>query len=173
MSGMLASRALSLITKCGISTSVCIQARGHSVAKIGACSLSPYYDRKCEPLTAVDFVEQLSREQKSLKEKEKSSWVSLSTDEKLKLYRIRFHQSFVEIDEGSNEWKSVIGGTLFLLGLTGLYFAWQRVYVYMDVPHTFSNEWKAKQTKRMVDMRINPIQGFASKWDYEHNKWKK
>ncbi|XP_043562550.1 cytochrome c oxidase subunit 4 isoform 1, mitochondrial isoform X5 [Chiloscyllium plagiosum] len=129
MKRMLASRALSLITKCGISTSVCIQARGHSVAKIGACSLSPYYDRKCEPLTAVDFVEQLSREQKSLKEKEKSSWVSLSTDEKLKLY--------------------------------------------MDVPHTFSNEWKAKQTKRMVDMRINPIQGFASKWDYEHNKWKK
>ncbi|XP_043562549.1 cytochrome c oxidase subunit 4 isoform 1, mitochondrial isoform X4 [Chiloscyllium plagiosum] len=135
MKRMLASRALSLITKCGISTSVCIQARGHSVAKIGACSLSPYYDRKCEPLTAVDFVEQLSREQKSLKEKEKSSWVSLSTDEKLKLYRIRFHQSFVEIDEGSNEWKSVIGGTLFLLGLTGLYFAWQRVYERLQYQH--------------------------------------
>ncbi|XP_060693576.1 cytochrome c oxidase subunit 4 isoform 1, mitochondrial isoform X1 [Hemiscyllium ocellatum] len=168
---MLASRALSLITKCGIST--CIQARGHSVAKVGASSLSPYYDRKDDPLTAVDFVEQLSREQKSLKEKEKSSWVSLSTDEKLKLYRIRFHQSFVEMNKGSNEWKSVIGGALFLIGLTGLYFAWQRVYVYADAPHTFSNEWKAKQTKRMVDMRINPIQGFASKWDYEHNKWKK
>ncbi|XP_060693577.1 cytochrome c oxidase subunit 4 isoform 1, mitochondrial isoform X2 [Hemiscyllium ocellatum] len=123
---MLASRALSLITKCGIST--CIQARGHSVAKVGASSLSPYYDRKDDPLTAVDFVEQLSREQKSLKEKEKSSWVSLSTDEKLKLYRIRFHQSFVEMNKGSNEWKSVIGGALFLIGLTGLYFAWQRVY---------------------------------------------
>ncbi|XP_072452008.1 cytochrome c oxidase subunit 4 isoform 1, mitochondrial isoform X1 [Chiloscyllium punctatum] len=128
MKRMLTLRARSLITKCGISTSVCIQARGRSVAKVGACSLSPYYDRKDEPLTAVDFVEQLSRDQKSLKEKEKSSWVSLSTDEKLKLYRIRFHQSFVEMGEGSNEWKSIIGGTLFLLGLTGLYFAWQKMY---------------------------------------------
>ncbi|XP_048403136.2 cytochrome c oxidase subunit 4 isoform 1, mitochondrial isoform X2 [Stegostoma tigrinum] len=170
---MLASRALRLITKRGISSTVCIRAHGHGVAKVGDYSLSPYFDRKDEPLTAVDFVDQLSGEQKSLKEKEKSSWVSLSTDEKLKLYRIRFHQSFAEMNKGSNEWKTVLGGTLIVVGFAGLYFAWQRRFVYGDVPHTFSNEWKAQQTKRMLDMRINPIQGFASQWDYENNKWKK
>ncbi|XP_048403137.2 cytochrome c oxidase subunit 4 isoform 1, mitochondrial isoform X3 [Stegostoma tigrinum] len=111
---MLASRALRLITKRGISSTVCIRAHGHGVAKVGDYSLSPYFDRKDEPLTAVDFVDQLSGEQKSLKEKEKSSWVSLSTDEKLKLYRIRFHQSFAEMNKGSNEWKTVLGGTLIV-----------------------------------------------------------
>lgn len=47
-------------------------------------ALPQYVDRKDEPLAAIDFVGHLSGEQKSLKEKEKSSWVSLSGEEKLK-----------------------------------------------------------------------------------------
>ncbi|XP_078400726.1 cytochrome c oxidase subunit 4 isoform 1, mitochondrial [Cetorhinus maximus] len=170
---MLASRALSLITKRALSTSVCMRVHGQGVAKVDDFSLSAYYDRKDEPLTALDFVDQLSGEQKSLKEKEKSSWVSLSSDEKLQLYRIRFNQSFAEMNKSSNEWKTVIGGVLFMLGFTGLIVFWQRVFVYGDVPHTFSDEWKAKQIKRMLDMQMNPVEGIASKWDYENNKWKK
>ncbi|XP_078066712.1 cytochrome c oxidase subunit 4 isoform 1, mitochondrial [Mustelus asterias] len=168
---MLASRALSLVTKRALSTSVCV--RGQGVAKIDDFSLSAYYDRKDEPLTAIDFVDKLSGEQKSLKEKEKSSWVSLSSDEKLQLYRIRFHQSFAEMNKSSGEWKTVFGGVLFMVGFTGLIVLWQKTFVYGDVPLTFSDDWKAKQTKRMLDMKMNPVEGIASMWDYENNKWKK
>uniref|UniRef100_UPI00398F48CA cytochrome c oxidase subunit 4 isoform 1, mitochondrial n=1 Tax=Pristiophorus japonicus TaxID=55135 RepID=UPI00398F48CA len=170
---MLASRALSLLSKRVLSTSVCLRAHGHGVAKIEDYSLPAYSDRKDEPLAAVDFVGHLSAEQKSLKEKETSSWVSLSVDEKLMLYRIRFHHSFAEMNKPSSEWKTVVGGVLVMLGFTGLIVFWQRMFVYGDIPHTFSDEWKAQQTKRMLDMRMNPVEGIAAQWDYESNTWKK
>ncbi|KAI5641202.1 cytochrome c oxidase subunit IV domain-containing protein [Phthorimaea operculella] len=27
------------------------------------------------------------------------------------------------------------------------------------------------QLKRMLDLKVNPIDGLASKWDYENNRW--
>ncbi|XP_037628960.1 cytochrome c oxidase subunit 4 isoform 2, mitochondrial isoform X2 [Sebastes umbrosus] len=39
-------------------------------------------------------------------------------------------------------------------------------------PRTFEEEWQAKQLKRTLDMRMNPIEGFAAKWDYEKGQWK-
>lgn len=44
--------------------------------------------------------------------------------------------------------------------------------VYPERPRTFDDEWQAKQVKRMLDMRVNPVQGFSSKWDYEKGQWK-
>lgn len=45
--------------------------------------------------------------------------------------------------------------------------------VYGPLPHTFDRDWVAMQTKRMLDMKANPIQGFSAKWDYDKNEWKK
>ncbi|XP_074825300.1 cytochrome c oxidase subunit 4 isoform 1, mitochondrial isoform X2 [Natator depressus] len=168
---MLASRAFSLIGKRAISTSICL--RGHGVAKVEDFSLPSYTDRRDIPLPQLEYVRNLSAEQKALKEKEKASWSALSTDEKVGLYRIKFCETFAEMNRGSNEWKTVSGGVLFFLGFTALIVIWQRLYVYGPVPHTFSEEWVAMQTKRMLDMRVNPIEGFSAKWDYDKNEWKK
>lgn len=143
------------------------------VIKAEDFSLPAYVDRRDVPLPEAAFVRDLSAQQKALKEKEKASWTALSVDEKVELYRIKFNESYAEMNRGSNEWKTVLGGVLFFLGVTGLILIWQKHYMYGPIPHTFSDEWLSMQTKRMLDMRINPVEGISSQWDFEKNEWKK
>uniref|UniRef100_A0A9L0JSA0 Cytochrome c oxidase subunit 4 n=2 Tax=Equus asinus TaxID=9793 RepID=A0A9L0JSA0_EQUAS len=169
---MLATRVFSLIGKRAISTSVCVRAHG-SVVKSEDFALPSYVDRRDYPLPDVAHVKSLSASQKALKEKEKAPWSSLSIEEKVELYRIKFNESFAEMNRGTNEWKTVVGAAMFFIGFTALLLIWEKHYVYGPVPHTFDEEWVAKQTKRMLDMKVSPIQGFSAKWDYDKNEWKK
>ncbi|XP_040109915.1 cytochrome c oxidase subunit 4 isoform 1, mitochondrial [Oryx dammah] len=169
---MLATRVFSLIGRRAISTSVCVRAHG-SVVKSEDFALPSYVDRRDYPLPDVAHVKNLSASQKALKEKEKASWSSLSIDEKVELYRLKFKESFAEMNRSTNEWKTVVGAAMFFLGFTALLLIWEKHYVYGPIPHTFEEEWVAKQTKRMLDMKVAPVQGFSAKWDYDKNEWKK
>ncbi|XP_062841557.1 cytochrome c oxidase subunit 4 isoform 1, mitochondrial [Trichomycterus rosablanca] len=144
---------------------------GHPVDVID-CSVPQYNNRLDTPLPDIPFNRNLTPEQRKLKEKEKEPWSNLTKEEKLELYRLSFELSYAEMKKGSDEWKTVLAGIFFFFGFTGLVVWWQRVFVYGDVPHTFSPEWIEKQTQRMIDMRVNPVSGFSAKWDYEKSQWK-
>lgn len=47
------------------------------------------------------------------------------------------------------------------------------VAVYNPLPTSFDEEHQRAQLKRMLDLRVNPVFGISSKWDYEKNDWKK
>ncbi|KAI5612466.1 cytochrome c oxidase subunit IV isoform 2, partial [Silurus asotus] len=135
-------------------------------------SVPMYFDRLDTPLPDRAYNDTLTATEKSLKQKEKGPWNSLSNEEKIALYRLMFKDTYAEMKKPSSEWKTVFGGIFFFVGLTGLVVLWQRIFVYPPAPHTFDKEWEAKQVKRMLDMRVNPVQGFSSKWDYEKGQWK-
>ncbi|KAK7118545.1 hypothetical protein R3I94_022136 [Phoxinus phoxinus] len=173
---MLASRALVRGLQSGfwrrVSTSSGARAAHPHDVDVLDCSAPQYNNRPDTPWPDVPFVRNLSAEQKKLKEKEKGPWTQLTKEEKLAIYRLTHELSFPEMNKGSKEWMTVLGGIFYFLGFTALLVWWQRVYVYGDVPHTFSQEWVEKQTQMMIDMRVNPIQGFSNKWDYEKKQWK-
>ncbi|XP_033696297.1 cytochrome c oxidase subunit 4 isoform 2, mitochondrial isoform X3 [Tursiops truncatus] len=132
-----------------------------------------YHAQRSYPMPDEPFCTELNAEQQALKEKEKGSWTQLSHAEKVALYRLQFHETFTEMNRRSNEWKTVMGCVFFFFGFTGLLIWWQRVYVFPKKPITLMDEWKAQQLQRILDMKGNPVQGLASRWDYERKEWKK
>ncbi|KAM9296978.1 cytochrome c oxidase subunit 4 isoform 2, mitochondrial [Gastrophryne carolinensis] len=149
-------------------------AHGHESADAVPYFTKPvYHDNRAVPLPDIPFQESLSSQEKALKEKEKGPWKQLSTEEKLSLYRIKFNQTYAEMNRPSHEWKTVIGGIFFFFGITGLIVWWQHEHVLPELPHTLEEDWKAMQARRMLDLHVGPVQGFSSKWDYEKNEWKK
>ncbi|KAM5294689.1 cytochrome c oxidase subunit 4 isoform 1, mitochondrial-like [Glossophaga mutica] len=166
---MLTTRVFSLIGKRAISTLVCVQAHG-GVVKSEDLALPSYVNRRDYPLLDVAHVKNLSASQKALKEKEKNPWSSLSIDEKVELHRIKFNESFAEMNRSTNEWKTVVGAAMFFIGFIALVLIWVKHHVYGPIPHTFEEDWMAKQTKRMLDVKVSPIHGFCAKWDYDKNE---
>lgn len=168
VSSLLARRATPALT----TSSARMASHGHEVAETTDMSKPMYLDRLDTPLPDKPYKDIETATDKSLKEKEKGPWSQLSKEEKIALYRLAFCQTYAEMKQPTGEWKTVVGGIFIFLGFTGLVFWWQKVYVYPSRPRTFEGDWQEKQLQRMLDMRINPIQGFSAKWDYEKGQWK-
>ncbi|XP_052396509.1 cytochrome c oxidase subunit 4 isoform 2, mitochondrial isoform X2 [Carassius gibelio] len=155
------------------SSSSRMASHGHvGVTEQADMSVPLYCDRLDTPLPDRPYKDTLSAADESLKQKEKGPWNSLSKEEKLTLYRMMFNETYAEMKKPTGEWKTVWGGIFFFIGLTGLVVLWQTHYVYPPQPPTFDDEWQAMQVKRMLDMRVNPVEGFSAKWDYEKGQWK-
>lgn len=154
------------------SCSTRMASHGHEVSETVDMSQPMYSDRRDDPLPDRPYKDVVTAADKSLKQKEKGPWGQLTKEEKLALYRLMFNQTYAEMKRPSDEWKTVLGGVFIFLGFTGLVVWWQAHYVYPTRPKTFDDDWQSKQLQRMLDMRINPIEGFAAKWDYEKGQWK-
>merc|ERR1711922_116813 len=91
---------------------------------------------------------------------------------------IRFKEDVGEIaalrEKEKGEWKSVLG--LCLIGISiGIWgYMWMKKFVYSDLPDTITDEEKVKaQIDRMIAIRVNPVEGLTSNYDYEKGEWKK
>ncbi|XP_046635377.1 cytochrome c oxidase subunit 4 isoform 1, mitochondrial-like [Daphnia pulicaria] len=130
-----------------------------------------YIDRVDFPLPAIRYKE-VTPDIQVLKEKEKGDWNKLTIEEKKALYRASFCQTFAEIKAPTGEWKSIVGYSLIACSLAMWIYIWMKKYVYAPLPKTFAPEWQQAQLERMLDMQIGPIEGLASKYDYEKGRWK-
>ncbi|RXG50957.1 cytochrome c oxidase subunit 4 isoform 2, mitochondrial [Armadillidium vulgare] len=163
-------------------------ANGHSVAaamagmtkeKIGSREIvgfglngqPNYFDKLDIPMPAIRFKE-ITPDIQVLREKEKSDWKKLSLEEKKALYRYSFCQTLSEIKAPTGDWKGVVGVSFFGMSIALWLFILLKLYVYPPLPVTFEPERQKAQLQRMIDLRMNPIDGLASKWDYEKGKWK-
>ncbi|VVC89669.1 unnamed protein product [Leptidea sinapis] len=45
-------------------------------------------------------------------------------------------------------------------------------FVNDPLPPSFSKESQMAQLRRMLELRVNPIDGLSSKWDYDNDRWK-
>lgn len=170
------------------------------IVGFGFSGMPAYADRYDYPLPAIRWRED-TPEIKVLREKEKSDWHKLTKQEKKVLYRASFCQTFAEFQAPTGEWKLAVAAGLFVIGLSLWFSIWLRLYgmfefigsarrktlakslinlrvsiislsVYPPYPESLSEESRKAQLKRMLDMRVNAVDGLSSKWDYENKRWK-
>lgn len=130
-----------------------------------------YVDRVDFPMPAIRFKED-TPDIKALREKERGDWSKMTLEEKKALYRASFCQTFAEMKAPSGEWKYILGVCLIGSSLAVWVYLWMKLFVYNEVPDTLSPEKQAAQLQRIIDLRMNPIQGISSNWDYEKGDWK-
>jgi len=143
------------------------------VVGYGINGQNSYIDHVAFPMPALRWKE-TTPEIQALKDKEKGDWKKLSIEEKKTLYRASFCQTYSEMRAPDGRWKSVVGCALGLISLSWWAYIWEKLFVYPPMPDTITNmEKKQAQLRRMIDMRVDPIDGLTSNWDYENNRWKK
>merc|ERR1712137_1389756 len=129
-----------------------------------------YLDRVDFPMPAIRYKE-MTPDIQVLKNKETGDWSKLTIEEKKALYRASFCQTFTEM--------STLRRVEIYLWIESCWNISSLLDLLLDEdirlwpsPSTFTKEKQEAQLKRMIDMQMNPIEGLASKWDYEKGQWK-
>ncbi|GJQ81062.1 putative cytochrome c oxidase subunit IV [Trypoxylus dichotomus] len=92
--------------------------------------------------------------------------------EKKELYRASFCRTFAEFQYISSEWMYVVGLVLVSVSAGIWMYIWFQIFVYGPRPPSYSYESREAQLRRMINLRVNPINGLSSNWDYEKSDWK-
>lgn len=129
-----------------------------------------YLDLLEYPMPAIRFREP-TPEIEALREREKGDWHNLSLDEKKKLYRYSFCQTFAELTAPTGLWKFCLGIALWAVAV-GLFMSLGFHTIRGPWPESYSEDSRQEQLKRMIALQVNPINGLSSKWDYEIGDWK-
>lgn len=130
-----------------------------------------YQDRPEFPAPAVRWAPNTD-EVLALRQKESGDWKKLSMDEKKALYRASFRHTFAEMKAPTGEWKSIAAGVLLGCSVAGWFMVWLKLYVYPALPVSITDEWKEDMLEKAIKQQQNPIEGIASKYDYENDRWK-
>ncbi|KAF5278595.1 hypothetical protein FQA39_LY00637 [Lamprigera yunnana] len=139
----------------------------------GFKGIPAYADITVFPFPALRWKENTS-EVLALREKEKGDWRLLSLSEKKCIYRNNFCQTISEVNAPTGQWKQTIGMSFILISVGIWLFILTHMFVFsqVELPITMTEEGRAAQLRRMLDIRCNPVYGLSSKWDYERNTWK-
>ena len=145
---------------------------GRDIVGYGLNGEPQYFDSITYPCPSVRFMKN-TPEIMALREKEKGDWKKLTLDEKKTLYRASFCQTLVEVDAPTGEWKAICGWAFFWCSIAIFSFVGIRKFLTVgaDDP-SLSLEARQAQLKRMIALRVDPVDGLSSKWDYEKNTWK-
>lgn len=130
-----------------------------------------YVDREDFPMPAIRFKES-NNEIVVLREKEKGDWKKLTIEEKKALYRASFCQTFAEMNAPNGEWKILIAGVLMCISGAAWLYMGMKAFILPPVPSTFTPESQQIALRNMIELQVNPIDGLASKYDYEKGQWK-
>jgi len=183
VAGTLMRRCVQLPAVARLSTSACLRGGGgldtvierhgnRFVVGYGFNGEPNYIDRVDFPIPAVRFKED-SPQISVIREKERGDWKKLTAEEVKELYRASFCQSFSEMNAPTGEWKMIAGAALLACSLSVWIYLGMKVFVYDTLPDTITNPAKMEaQVQRMIDLRVNPVEGLGSQWDYEKGEWK-
>lgn len=141
---------------------------------VGPCftGMEEYFDRVDVPCPPIRY-RPPSAEVNALRAKEKGDWKSLSVDDKKKLYRLSFCQTFKEMEAPTCEGRRIAGTIMMLLCVPILIFTLVKKTVFPPLPDSMSDEGKKRMVRWYIDTRTDPMEGgISSKWDYEKNQWK-
>lgn len=143
----------------------------------GATGGENYFDRSDYPYPAIRWKEPNAAGVPALRNKELGDWKALTMEEKKGLYRASFCQTFVEFEICSSVlktgvWKMWIGGVCIGLATSLLMWFFCKCKVYNPLPSSFSYQGRLDRLKFSIALRKDPVQGIASKWDYEKDQWK-
>lgn len=134
--------------------------------------IDEYFDRIDVPNPPIRWKEP-TPESQALREKEKGDWKSLSIEDKKKLYRMSYCQTFKEMEAPTCEYRRSFGNFMLLLSVPLLAFMVAKTTVFPPLPKSMSDENKKRQVRWYIESRVDPLDGgISGRWDYEKNQWK-